>query len=257
MNDDLRSLTKFDVGRVLERTFGTLRQNLVVFFLLSVLLVGVPDALINAGNFGFGFNQGLGFNVPVFGRGLPGVLLSVVGAATLQAALSHGTIMALNGRKADFGGCLGTGARHFLAVLGICILSVLGVGVGLLMLVIPGIFLMICWMVAVPVQVVERAGVIQSMSRSWNLTEFHRGMLLILLILYIVFMIVVGMLTEGLSSSLGAMGATGRSLEALVISPLVSSATAMITATGVAAVYFELRMIKEGLVPEELVSVFD
>jgi hypothetical protein len=257
MSDDLRAEARFDIGRVLRRTLSSIQRNLGVFLLLAVLLVGVPEALISYTMPNNGLDPALGLGRSDWGQWLLAMFVATLGALTLQSALAHGTIMALNGRKAVFGDCLSTGLGHFLAILGITILTTLAVGLGLVMLVVPGVFLMICWMVAVPARVVERGGVIQSMSRSWSLTEQHRGMLLVLLILYVVFMSVAGMLTDGLTSTLAATGLTGRRLGALLISPLVSSATAVIAATGVAAAYFELRMIKEGVVPEELVSVFD
>ena len=50
--------------------------------------------------------------------------------------------------------------------------------------------------------------------------------------------------------------AQGLILNGLML-PMMGSISAMTGAAGVAAVYFELRSIKEGLVPEELASIFD
>jgi len=50
----------------------------------------------------------------------------------------------------------------------------LGVMVGFLFLIVPGVILAICWLVSAPVLVVEKVGVFRAMERSLALTRNHR-----------------------------------------------------------------------------------
>jgi len=42
-----------------------------------------------------------------------------------------------------------------------------------------------------------------------------------------------------------------------VIEPLVTAATTLVAAVGVASIYYELRSAREGIGPEALAAVFD
>lgn len=276
MTDFAGTSRKFEIGRVFQHTFGTIGNNFITFLGLSILLTGVPQALfaliqldlLGGQTVVEATNQ---FNyVSILwaaGAGLVVWLSSMV----LQAALVHGSIVGLNGRKASFADCLRTGLRHALPVLAITLISALGIMLGLLLLVIPGIFLMILWVVVVPVRVAENRGVFETFSRSARLTEGSRGMILVLFIVYVLLswifsaimmalvMAVVGA-TGGLASGLAAMAdKTSPVMMAVqvVASPLISAMSAMVGASGVAAIYYELRSIKEGAAPEQLASIFD
>ncbi len=90
-------------------------------------------------------------------------------------------------------------------------------------------------------------------------------MILALFVVYLllswVFSAVAGMVLFDVSALFGggidaAPGsAWGLILNGLMV-PMLGSISAMMGAAGVAAVYHELRSIKEGLVPEELASIF-
>jgi hypothetical protein len=267
MTDFTRSNRSFDIGRVFNRTFGAVGANFPVFFGLSVLLSGLPQGLLGLYRGASGLGSSEIWSSPdqwvvAFSVGL----LSVICSFALQAAIVHGSVLDMNGRRARFADCLSTGVRHFLPVLAISLLSVMAFVLGFLLLVVPGIFLAILFVVTVPVRVVENRGIFASFSRSAALTKGSRWMILALFVVYLllswVFSAVAGMAMFGVSALFGggfdaAPGSpSGLILNGLMM-PLLGSVSAMMGAAGVAAVYYELRSIKEGLVPEELASIFD
>ena len=248
--------TRFDMGRVASRTFGVIGRNFVVFLLLAVVLAGVPQGIARY------FSQ----SAVLGGGGVWASLISLiagligfVGVAVLQAALIHGTISDLNGKKADFGDCLSTGLKFLLPVIGISILTGLAVGFGCLLLLVPGVMLGLAWCVNVPVVVVERKEVFAAFGRSADLTRGHRWAILGLIVVWAlaVWLIdVVGIAaTAGFSLEGLARGAfNGPQWALLTVLQVIQS---LIAAAGVASIYYELRSTKEGVGPESLAAVFD
>ncbi len=269
MTDFTRSNRKldFDIGRVINRTFGAVGANFPVFFGLSVLLYGLPQGLLGLYRSSSGLGGSEIWSSP--GQWVVAVsagLVSVVCSFALQAAIVHGSVLDMNGRKALFADCLTTGVRHFLPVLAISLLTVLALLLGFVLLILPAIFLAILFVVTVPVRVVENRGIFGSFSRSAALTQGSRWTVLGLFIVYGLlawgFSLVASMVLLGVSALFGGGAysgpgsASGLVLDGLLV-PLLGSISTMMGAAGVAAVYYELRTIKEGLVPEELASVFD
>ena len=62
-------------------------------------------------------------------------------------------------------------ARRYLAMLGLIVLTSLGMMIGFLLLIIPGIVLAILWSIAVPVLLAEQKGPIDAMHTSFDLVK--------------------------------------------------------------------------------------
>jgi hypothetical protein len=58
-------------------------------------------------------------------------------------------------------------------VIGAALLAGLGIEVGFWLLIVPGLFLLTIWSLIIPVVVIERAGVMSSFSRSFQLVRTH------------------------------------------------------------------------------------
>jgi hypothetical protein len=245
---------RFEIGRVASRTFGVIGRNLVVFLSLATLLAGVPQAIVGYFTLTAVFGSGGASAFLISGCA---ALIGFVAMGVLQAALIHGSVADLNGRKANLSDCLSTGLRFFLPVIGVSILTGLGIAVGFVLLIVPGVLLALAWCVNVPVVVVERKDVFAAFGRSADLTRNHRGAILVLVIAYA---LVAGILqqvtlavTGGFSlATLGSFNATQ-----WVVLTVLQVAESLIGAAGIAAIYYELRSIKEGIGPEALASVFD
>ena len=252
---------RFDMSRVARRTFGSIGRNWAVFFGLAVLLTGIPQALLQ-----FAVLQGRLLDPTLTGApfawtSLPTSLLLAAASAVLQAALVHGTVMDLNGRKASFGDCLATGMRFFLPVIGIAIMESIALVFGFVLLVVPGIIMAMAWLVAVPAEVTERTGLFGAFSRSAELTRNHRWSLLGMCVIYVVLITVIAGVVGGVfgAASVGAWATeTDRitfvqAASSLIVQPLQT----MIATAGIASVYYELRSVKDGIGPDALASVFD
>jgi hypothetical protein len=114
---------RFDVARVVSRVFRVLGANLAVFVGLAVLLE-LPDLAFDYGTVFF-TKQALAtgnYATVVLLMGATRTFVSFLCRNLLTAALIHGTIMTLNGRRASFGQCLLTGLRNLLPLLALTLL---------------------------------------------------------------------------------------------------------------------------------------
>jgi hypothetical protein len=260
-------IERFEIARVLIRMTGVLSRNFRVLAVLALVLSGLPNLVIGMVERGFLSNPNTGV-MGLFGFGW---LFSLLIGALLQAALIHGTISDLNGRRASIGDCLNTAVRHVLPLIGIGIAMTVATFLGLFLFVVPGVILALALCVSAPVRVVEGLGVFSSLGRSGDLTRNHRGAILLMFILFgigtFVLQALLGLMFGkeffGIARATGNDLFMGRSfiaafdIRTMVINPLFQSLTALIGAAGVASIYFELRTIKEGIGIEALAAAFD
>lgn len=245
---------RFEIARVLTRMGGVIGRNPLVFAGLTLALSGLPALLVGLLRQGPLSTLETGWAGPLDFRWILNLLVS----ALLQAALIHGTISDLNGRRVVLGDCLATAIRNVLPLIGISIACSIATVVGLVLFIVPGVILGLALCVAAPVQVVEGHGVFSAMSRSGDLTRGHRGSILLLFVLF-------GVLAIALHVGLGviervidlAAPALADTLRRFLIGPLSACVLALIGAAGVASIYFELRTIKEGVGVEALAAAFD
>jgi hypothetical protein len=274
----------FSMGRVISRLFGVLQRNIVTLLLLSVLLVGLPSAVIafvqlsmmsplmSAGASGDVQAMIGGVFSPLhIGLGAVAFLATVIGNAVLQGAVIHASVSDLSGGRASFGECLGTGARFFLPL--VCIGLIVGVCCffGFLIFIVPGVMLALAWFVAAPAEVAERTGIFGALGRSVVLTRGNRFAVLGLCVLYVMgAWFVQAAISGSLSVSLGigAAGVAGMAgqpgqgfqnllMAQALINVVLSTVLASISSAGVASVYFELRQTKEGIGADQLAALFD
>jgi hypothetical protein len=141
------------------------------------------------------------------------------------------------------------GARaHLGALLGASILIAIGVGIGFILLIIPGLVLLVSWALAVPAIVVEDLGATEGIGRSWSLVGGRRWPILgVFVVLYIVLFIVsalLGLLINGLFFS--GLGSRASVLVSGLVSTAAQVVTAPLLAIGITVVYFDQRVRKEG-----------
>lgn len=241
----------FDTGRVVRRAVGVLKRNFLAFLLLSILLLGLPTFAINylsdrpdrlGGLFGTDARRWL-----FLGANL---LVLLLGGFLAQAAITHGALGDLNGKRTTFGQSLMLTVKDSPALLLLGIITTLGIMAGFALLIIPGVVLALAWSVTVPVRVAEHQGVMQALSRSRALTKGRRGEVFGLIAVYAIASAVASWLIELLAAALGA-GA----FQAL-ITTAVDIVSGVVSAVGLASIYCELRWSQEGTPTDELVEVF-
>ena len=249
---------RFEIGRVFSSTFGVIGRNIGLCVGLALLFSGLPALLIRL------LTQPqidamlqrdpstMADPSAVFRNSYISViagLFSFICALLLQAALVRATIEDLNGKRPSFGDCIQIAIRFLLPTLAIGLLVGIGAGLGLLLLIVPGIILWLGWSMSVPVLIQERLGVFGSMSRSRALTKGSRwplfGLFLILIILAMIIqwgMLLLLVFFGGLIAEIGAA--------------LVQTVVSMVLSIAAAVSYVELRQAKEGASIEELAQIF-
>lgn len=99
-------------------------------------------------------------------------IISIVGSFWLQGALVRAVEDVRDGKVDMTIGQTFASVRSKLAKIGVAgILAGIGIGIGLLLLVVPGLILMTMWIFVVPVIVLEGRGIIESFSRSAEMTR--------------------------------------------------------------------------------------
>jgi hypothetical protein len=251
---------KLSFGPVIQGTFGVLKRNLGTFLGLALLLEAIPFVFLGAGVVQM-MTSGATSGGPALGLGY---LALMVASAILTPALVHGAVADLNGRRPTLGECLRSGVRHALPVFVILLLTGFGVLFGFLLLVVPGFILFMMWVVAAPAQVVERTGVFAAFGRSRTLTKGSRWRIFWLLVLYSFVNGAVQQSLLGIATMFtGSITPTSANPFAAVtpaygvVMLVMTVVNTLITYTGMAVIYYELRRIKEGIGPEALASVFD
>ena len=245
----------FSIGQVVSRTFSVLGRHFLLFFGLAVLAI-LPSEFM-----AFVMQPGAG-GLPFFGAAywatfILSMLVSVIMSVLLSAVLTYGTVMDLSGRQASFGEALGVAVRLFFPLIGLAIISSFGVGFAFLLLIVPGLMLMTAWIVAVPVRVIEGTEVFDTFSRSAELTRGHRWSIFGLLVVYFIVAIVVSLIARPLLVGVSAAHIGGIAPLYFIVDGVIRTFTTVISATGVACLYYELRSSKEGIGPDQLASVFE
>jgi uncharacterized membrane protein len=255
---------RFEIGRVISRTFGVIGRNLLTFLVLSTLLT-LPVLLIT---FAAVWLPQIGVHyTPSFGT--PGSVAALVGGAVvgfliyflfanlLQAGLTHGTIVSLNGGRVSLGDCLVTGLRHAVPLTIIVILATLGFVLGFLLIIVPGVILALAWAVITPVRVAERTGITQTFRRSAELTRGNRGSIFLIDLIFGVLILVLDFVIRPLAG-LSFVTVAGEQVTVvfIVLTSIVRITSSLIGATLAASIYYELRVIKEGIGPEQLAAIF-
>ena len=247
---------QFDIGRVISRTTGLISRNLVPFAILSLLFAGAPYFIMQIMMPSLIQGDPSMFGVFVF----LGSLVSLVAGMVLQGALTRASIDDLSGASVNVSVALSAALAVLLPMIGLGILMALGIALGMILLVVPGIYLALCWAVSAPVLVVERLGIVASLQRSTALTQNHRWPILGLVVLFVVIVLiinmVVGFLIPGGAMALMGLPGGGTPYFAFIVLTAVQVFTSMIATAGGASIYFELRQVKDGLGVTDLAKVF-
>ena len=202
-------------------------QHLLTFSFIVYVAVAVVGALLGA----------------VLDYWLAGLIMAVVSLVAffwLQAALVKAVDDLRDGR-ADFSlsETFGQAQKHLAAVVVAAILAGLGIALGLILLIVPGLVLLTWWCVIIPAIVLENKSAGESFSRSrelvrgfgWNVF----GVIVLVVLLLIGFNILLSIILTPLADWLQSF-----------LSQFISGTlTAPFTATVLTLVYFRLRAAKE------------
>lgn len=139
-------------------------------------------------------------------------------------------------RDSSVGRLFASVAPIVLPLIGLSLVVGLGVVVGFVLLIVPGIYLMTIWAVAAPSYVIERRGVFAAIGRSRELVKGHGWQVLGVIAVVLVLALITGVAVGALASGLGDGGVAVVQWAANVI---VSPFTALVSAV----MYFSLRRL--------------
>lgn len=241
---------RFDFGATFSQTFQIYFANIVPFAII-VAIVSIPEIAFDA----LGAFTAFGAS-PVFRLGSS--VISLVVSSVVSGALTYGVLQEIRGNHVDVGESVSAGLKMMFPILGVALVAGLGVGLGLILLVVPGLILLTMWYVAVPAAVVEHTGVGDALRRSADLTSGSRwpvfGFILVMLLIVIGVSIVA---TLPVSLLEGGFAPRGGGALSFVIGTIVDVFLAALTGTATSVVYFQLRNAKEGFQTTDIAAVFD
>tara|TARA_R110000772_G_scaffold56211_13_gene128042 strand:- start:4444 stop:5184 length:741 start_codon:yes stop_codon:yes gene_type:complete len=239
---------KIDIGRVLNNTFGVISRNPVVFLGLSLLIVGLPNAIMQYIQGSSATIEGAFASPAIVITGLIGFFVFLFLSVVLQATLIVATLNDLGNKEINLVACLKQAIGKFLPLLGLGLLFGLGIGLGFLLLIVPGVILYLMWIVAAPVMMAENRGIIDSLKRSAELTSGSKGMIFLLMIIFVVVAAILG----GIGGGLSAFSVTA----SVIMATVVNTINGALQGAGIASIYVDLRTAKEGTDSSILADVF-
>jgi hypothetical protein len=254
---------RMSVGRVFQRAFGTIAHNPLVVLGLALLIGAIPGLMVTMLFATFVFRgadaaASAATLAALSVAGLVSFMVSLVISALVQGALTRATIAENEGSKATFGESLSAGLRVILPLIGAGLIFAIGVAVGMIFLIVPGVILMLMWAVAAPAVVVERDGVFAALRRSRALTKGARwkilGVFLVLAVLYFLLVTVLGVV--GLEAYGMGDASNGVAVSNMLGSIVLGTMFNVLWGTVQPSLYVELRHWKEGDDVDALRNVF-
>ena len=220
------------IGAVLDETWTLFTRFFLRFFAIALvvfvivnLLFGLVDAAISSDN------AGAALVVAVLA-----LVTVVIGMTWLQGAFVYAVQDARDGSfDSSMSEVFSRVSPAIAPLIGASLLAGLGIAVGLLLLVIPGLVLLTIWAVIAPVIVVEKRRALESFGRSRELVRGHG---------WTVFgIVVITALLSGVASALlqAAFSFLPRFLEIVVGNTVAQAAVAPFSAIAIAITYFRLR----------------
>lgn len=254
------SVRRLEIGRVIVQTFQAIRDNILLYSVLS-FIVAVPsllvryqqDPMVSGGNM-------------LTSAYLLSVTAFVVAYFLLIAAMAKAMLLDRTGYRSSLKDCFAEIAGDIYPVAVIAIISSFITVTALVLapvepltltLLIPGFYVQVVLAIVVPVRTIERADTVAAITRSMTLTRGHRWPLFGLLMASTVlslgaeFIVYAAFSDPAFAESVSA----GRAQLLLIV--LVDMANSVINAVASAVIYFELRLIKEGVAPDAVAAEFD
>jgi hypothetical protein len=176
-------------------------------------------------------------------------IIYVVGYLLVTGAVFKAVSDAYLGHPPDGRASIGYAAKRLHSLLWISVLLIVGVVIGLIALILPGIYLLVAWSLAVPVLLVEHRKGSKALGRSYELVKNNWwrtfGALLVGIIFIGLFQFLLGLVASGADS----VAEDSVYLWALIydaLDALGTIITAPLQAAIITVIYYDLRVRKEG-----------
>jgi hypothetical protein len=243
-------LRPLSISELLDRTFHLYRNNFLVF----VGIMAIPQLLVLA----LQLARAVTLTTGPLQRFSPIALLAGLASYVAIEISAAATVMAVSNihldRPVSLGAAFSSAKGSMLRVVLITLAVGIAAGIGLIFLIVPGVYLWLMWSLAIPVTVLEGGGLNASTKRSKELTQGSRGRIFVIYLLIIVLAMVVGMIFQvplgilavllgrgnagGAISLIVAVSAVGSFISTSLVGPLATIALTLI--------YYDQRVRKEG-----------
>ena len=245
------------IGRVFDRAISTIRHNPAITLSLALLFGTVPT-LASAYASAILLDQSDGFTTELVVVLLFSLVLGTVISAFTQAVLTRAVVAEAEGRRPGLLECVRAAMVVLLPLIILAVLSSIAIGIGLALLIVPGLMMLIAWYVATPVLVEERTGVFAALQRSSDLTDGARWPIFGL---FLVMFLTMGAQEWAVSTLAGETDAAesasvfGNPVY-MVASVVLGTLFNVIWSTVQASLYVELRDWKDGPATSRLEQIF-
>lgn len=243
-------LRPLSTSELLDRTFHLYRNHFLVFLGITA----IPQLVVLALRL---WNAAILMRGPFNTLGLVGLVAGLVSYIAIEISAAA-TVMAVSNahldRPVSVGSAFSMARSSMLRVILITLAVSIAAGIGLVFLIVPGIYLWLMWSLAIPITVLEGGGLNASTKRSQKLSEGTRWRILLIYVLVIGLAMLVGMIFQmplalvailikgGNAASaiplITAVSAVGTFISTSLVGPLATIALTLI--------YYDQRVRKEG-----------
>jgi hypothetical protein len=226
---------KLDINRVIQRTIAVLQRNWRSLLRPALLFLYLPEIVVGALQPHRGpFGQSLGMHpaLPLVG------LLALIPYALFHGGLIRLTVADLRTEAVSTDEAMAEGRRRLWPLLGLYLLAGLGIGLGFLLLIVPGLMLATAWSVVGPVLIEERIPVMDTFRRSAELTRGSRLNIFGVGLTLLVFQLIGSLAASVVSAPLPAL------LSGALVWPLWSSVVSLVAGVAATVTYDELCGLK-------------
>ena len=255
------------IGSIISRTLSILGSRALVIFGIAVLVqlaFVLVNALVIAPNMLGSLDPG---GVPAFSVStvLISAALSSIVYSIMYALITMAAYDGAAGNETRLGSYISTTMRNIVPLVVVMFVSILAVYLGLLLLIVPGLWVMAVLSVVVPAVVIDKAG-FGAFGRSARLTKEYRWPIVGLFIITGLIAYALIIVLNGLIATVFGLGFLAQFTDpfAVLASPgyqIVSGAIGALPlaflVTVAAVLFARLKEIKEGLGFEDLSRVFD
>jgi uncharacterized protein YybS (DUF2232 family) len=241
------------LGEILSEAFRIYKENAAKLIVIVAVVV-VPLSFISAllvhfvgeptlHRVGPTVEYSRSFGVTILAL-LIAAAIGVIIWAILQAAMLRGAAQATIGDPVDVEASYRWGLSRFGSVLLVAFLVGIVVGVGFILLIIPGIIFLVFLSVSEPALIVENRRGTEALKRSWDLVRGHFWHALVVILIAAILTGIV----QGILTAIGGHNWFVRWIFSAIAQVLTSPFTALVTVL----LYLDLRARKEALTADRL-----
>jgi hypothetical protein len=219
----MTAMRKLEVGDTLAEVFAIYREQAGVLLPIAFwmfLVVAIVNGVAGEDNGLVGLSLLVSLIVGILYQGV---------VVNLVRELKQG------GEVASMGALVSQTLPFVGPLVGVALLAGIGIGIGFVLLIVPGLFLLTIWAVLAPAVVIERRGVLEAFRRSREMVEGSNWQVFGVLLATIAITAAVGLVLSSIAASL-ASGPIVR----VVFTAIASTVTAPIGGLVAGVLYFRL-----------------